>query len=149
MEGGDLCMSSVDSRVVDMKFNRNDFAKGVSDTMKQLGDLNNSLKMEGATKGLSDVDDAAKKVDFKNMGDNAEKEGLRIRAMTIFVGTAIATLSHQIFLAGENMVKSLTIAPVISGFQEYELMMGSVQTILANTARYGTTLPQVTAASMS
>jgi tape measure domain-containing protein len=146
MEGGDLCMSSVDSRVVDMKFNRNDFAKGVSDTMKQLGDLNSSLKMEGATKGLSDVDDAAKKVDFKNMGDNAEKEGLRIRAMTIFVGTAIATLSHQIFLAGENMVKSLTIAPVISGFQEYELMMGSVQTILANTARYGTTLPQVTAA---
>jgi tape measure domain-containing protein len=139
-------MSSVDSRVVDMKFNRNDFAKGVSDTMKQLGDLNNSLKMEGATKGLSDVEDAAKKVDFKEMGDNAEKEGLRIRAMTIFVGTAIATLSHQIFLAGENMVKSLTIAPVISGFQEYELMMGSVQTILANTARYGTTLPQVTSA---
>ena len=43
-------MSSVDNRVVAMKFDNKQFQAGVKDTMGSLQDLNQSLKMEGATK---------------------------------------------------------------------------------------------------
>src|SRR5690606_29469143 len=44
---------------------------------------------------------------------------------------------------GAQMIKSLTLTPILDGFAEYELKMGSIQTILANTERFGTTLDDV------
>lgn len=137
-------MSSVDSRVVNMQFNRNDFAKGVSDTMSQLDQLKNSLKMQGATDGLNNLDAASKKVDFSPMADNAEKSGWRINAMTIAVGTAISTLSRQVFMDAENMVKSFTTAPISAGLESYTEQINATQTILANTQAAGTNLSDVT-----
>ncbi len=43
------------------------------------------------------------------------------------------------------MAKSLTVEPIMAGFNEYELKMSSIQTILANTARHGTSLETVNA----
>lgn len=139
-------MSGIDQRVVEMKFDKNSFSSGVQSVLDELAKLKEGLKLDGATKGLAEIDSASNKVNFAGMADNADKAGFRIRAMTIFVGTAIATLSHQVFIAGENMLKSLTIAPITSGFSEYETKLGSIQTVLANTARYGTTLGEVNAA---
>ena len=55
---------SVDNRIVNMIFNNKDFEKGAKTTTKTLDDLNKKLKMEGASKGLNDVNNSIKKIDL-------------------------------------------------------------------------------------
>ena len=57
--------------------------------------------------------------------------------------TALSNIANRAVNAGIELGKSLTIAPIKQGFDEYELKMGSIQTMLANTARYGTKLPEI------
>src|SRR5690606_38572812 len=45
--------------------------------------------------------------------------------------------------AGMAITKSLTFDQVTAGFQEYELKMGSIRTILANTEHAGSSLDDV------
>ena len=55
---------SVDNRIVNMIFNNKDFEKGAKTTTKTLDDLEKKLKMEGASKGLNDVNNSIKKIDL-------------------------------------------------------------------------------------
>jgi tape measure domain-containing protein len=55
MEGGDLRMSSIDERVVQMKFENAAFQQGVQQTLRSLEALNKGLQLQGATKGLAGV----------------------------------------------------------------------------------------------
>jgi hypothetical protein len=55
MEGGDLRMSSIDERVVQMKFENAAFERGVQQTLNSLAQLNKGLQLQGATKGLAGV----------------------------------------------------------------------------------------------
>lgn len=55
MEGGDLRMSTVEERVVRMKFENAAFQQGVQQTIASLERLNKSLQLQGATKGLQGV----------------------------------------------------------------------------------------------
>lgn len=48
--------------------------------------------------------------------------------------------------AAERITSSLSLDPLMQGFDEYNTNMGSIQTILANTVRDGTNLEQVNAA---
>ena len=60
--------------------------------------------------------------------------------------TTIQNLTNSVVNSSKRMVSALTIQPIMAGFKEYETKMGSIQTILTNTASKGTTMDQVTAA---
>ena len=64
---------AVDERVVEMRFDNHQFERGVQSTMGALDKLKQSLKLDGASKGLDNVNQAAKNVsldacDFKPYG---------------------------------------------------------------------------------
>jgi tape measure domain-containing protein len=59
MEGGDLRMSTVDERIVEMKFQNASFQAGIQQTLASLEKLNHALQLQGAQKGLSGVAAAA------------------------------------------------------------------------------------------
>lgn len=139
-------MSSIDERIVEMKFNNGQFQKGVTDTTKSLDDLKKGLNLSGAQKGLEDIGNAGKGLNLGSIGDAVESISSKFTALGIMGVTALVNITNQAVNAGLNMAKSLTIAPIMDGFNEYELKMGSIQTILANTARHGTNLEQVTGA---
>jgi tape measure domain-containing protein len=63
MEGGDLCMNSIDERVVQMKFENAAFERGVQQTLNTLARLNKGLQLQGATKGLQGVTTVAQQFD--------------------------------------------------------------------------------------
>ena len=137
---------AIDSKVVEMKFDHSQFKANVTDTISMLNKLKQSLKLPGATNSLSEIDRAAKKCDISALGQAAEAVQMKFSALQVFAITALTNISNAAINAGTNMVKSLTIAPITQGFQEYETQMNSVQTILANTSHQGTTLKDVTAA---
>ena len=134
---------TVDERVVKMQFDNQQFEQGVKTTMSSLDKFKQALKLDGATKGLENVDAAAKKVNMSGLGDSIEAVRLKFSALEVMGVTALSNITNEALNAGKKVVKAFTIDPVKSGFQEYETQINAVQTILANTSSKGTTLDQV------
>jgi tape measure domain-containing protein len=134
MEGGDLRMSSVDNRVVEMEFNNKQFEAGVKETMGSLDALNKSLKMEGASKGLTDVANTVKGFTLGNIASGVEAISEKFKALSIIGITALTNIANKAINAGETMLHSLTVEPIKAGLEEYETNLNSIQTILSNTA---------------
>ena len=139
-------MSSIDERVVEMKFNNQQFEKNAAGTLSTLERLKQSLHLAGATKGLSELQAAGNKFNLNGMSSGVDGLMAKFSALQVMGVTALATITNKAVNAGMQMASSLTVQPVKAGFDEYELKMKSIQTILANTSRYGTKLEDVTKA---
>jgi len=134
---------TIDERVVSMQFDNKDFEKNVQTSMNTLDKLKKSLNMDGAAKGLSDVNSAAKNVDMSGLSDGVQTVTAKFSALQVMAITALSRITNAAITTGTNLARAVTIEPILSGLQEYETQINSVQTIMANTASQGTTLNQV------
>jgi len=130
-------MSSIDERIVRIKFDNAQFASGVDSTMKQLHSLNTALKMEGATQGLNDVSSAASKFSLQGMKEQVSGMLGHFSALQVAAVTALSNIVNKAVTAGLQIAKSLSVEPVMAGFREYETNLSSIQTVLANTGLKG------------
>lgn len=130
-------MTSIDERVVRMKFDNAQFGTGVSSTLKQLDQLKSALALDGASKGLQEVGSAASKFSTAGAQEQVSALGQRFSALQIAAISALSNIVNKAVNAGLSIAKSLTIEPLSSGFHEYETNLNSVQTILANTGLKG------------
>ena len=136
----------VDSRVVEMRFDNKQFEAGVNSTMSTLDKLKHSLKLTEASKGLENLSSASKNVDMSSLSKSVETVQARFSALQVIGVTALANITNSAINAGKNLISSLTISPIMDGYREYTTQLGSIQTILANTASKGSTLGEVNAA---
>ena len=110
---------------------------------KGLGNFISKLDLGGSIQKLgSSFSEAVS--GSKGLDKSVETVTNRFSALGVMGVTALANITNKMVNLGTNMLKSLTVEPVMTGFSEYETKMGSIQTILANTAHQGTTLTQVT-----
>lgn len=124
--------TTIDERVVQMRFDNKQFEAGAQQSMQTLDQFKQKLDFTGiADKANSELN---------NVGSVTETVGIRFDAMAVVAISALNRITNAAITAGSNILKSLTIAPVSDGFAEYELKMGSVQTIMAST---GATLEEV------
>lgn len=123
----------IDEKVVSMQFDNRHFEKNVQTTMSTLDKLKAKLHLPGASKALQDVDAAARKIDISPLGKAAETVGLKFNAMYTIADQAFRNMTNSAMAAGKKIISALTIDPVKTGFNEYELKMDSVKTIMAST----------------
>ena len=138
--------TTIDQRVVEMRFDNKQFESNVSTTMSTLDKLKQKLNLPGASKGLEDVNTASKKVNMTGLGSAVEAVSMKFSALQVMGTTALANITNSAVNAGKRIVSALTIDPIKTGFSEYETQINAVQTILANTSSKGTTLQQVNSA---
>ncbi len=124
---------TIDERVVEMRFDNKQFESNVQTSLSTIEKLKKSLDMDGATKGLESIDNAAKKVDMSGLGSAVETVKTRFSALEVMAVTALANITNSVVNTGKQMLHSLTIEPISQGFEEYELKMGSIQTIMMST----------------
>lgn len=136
-------MSSIDERVVSMKFDNAQFERGVKTTIDSLSALNKGLQLEGATKGFHDVQAAANKFSLAHIAQGVDALVGKFKALSIAGITALTNIVNRAVDAGITLTKSLTIDPIKAGLEEYELNLNSIQTILANTQWEGKGLKDV------
>lgn len=136
--------TTVDQRVVEMRFDNKQFESGVSGTLSTLERLKKSLSLDGASKGLENVSAAAKSCDVSGVGSAVETVQAKFSAMSVVAITCLSNITNTAMNAGKNIIKALTIDPITTGFSEYETKMNSIQTIMSNTASKGTTMADVT-----
>ena len=136
-------MSSIDERVVNMKFNNQQFEAGIKQTTQSLDSLKKGLNLDGATKGLDDLDAAGKKFSLAGMAQGIDTISSKFSAMSIAGITALVNLTNKAVDAGLTFAKSFAFQPILDGLHEFETNMNSIQTVLANTESKGTTLDDV------
>lgn len=123
----------IDERVVEMRFDNKQFEQGAETTLSTLDKLKQALKLDGATEGIDKVEDKANKLNLGGMGTAIEGVEQKFSALeTIAVG-ALLNIGQKVSDLGIKMVKELSVDRIMDGFNEYELKMGSVQTIMAST----------------
>ena len=135
--------TTIDERVVEMRFNNQNFENNARTSMSTLEKLKQSLKLNGATQGLENIDNASKKINFSGLTNGVEAVQAKFSYFQATVQHQLNNIVDSAVSAGKRMASALTIDPIKTGFQEYETQINAVQTILANTESKGSTLQDV------
>lgn len=134
---------SIDERIVEMRFDNEQFESGAKKTLGTLDKLKQSLKFDKAAEGLSTLERAGRGFSLSSVTSAAEAVANRFSTMGIIGVTALQRVVNQAMDAGSRVAKAFTIDPVRTGFSEYETQINAVQTILSNTKKEGATLEDV------
>ena len=124
---------TIDEKVVEMRFDNSNFEKNVQTSLSTLDKLKQSLNLSGASKGLEQISNTASKMNFSGMGNGIETIKAKFSALEVMAVTALANITNSLVNVGKNIVKTFTIDPLKTGWQEYEQKAGSIQTIMAGT----------------
>ena len=136
--------TSIEDKVVSLKFDNVQFSKGVGESQKSLEQLNKALQMKNGTKGLDDIESRASRFNLSALADAPQAVAEKFSFLATTAAVALGNIAAKAISTGATLLNSFTMQPIMDGFGEYETKMGSIQTILANTASKGTTLSQVT-----
>lgn len=161
-------MSSIDERIVRLKFDNQAFEQGIARSRDSLGRFTKQLETPASGKGLDNVtnaitkvrdglgrfaaesqkdfgqvDAASKKLSLEHIGNGVQAVSDKFKALSVVGVTALATITSRAVSAGLQFAKSFTTQPITDGFHEYETNLNSIQTILANTQASGATLKDV------
>ena len=120
----------IDEKVVSMKFDNRDFERNAATSMSTLERLKSSFNFGGIRKSLGDLGNSIKGVNMGPLGDAVDVVKNRFSALEVVGVTALANITNSVVNTGKQMAESLTIDPIKEGFNEYELKMGAVQTIM-------------------
>lgn len=108
--------TTIDQNVVQMRFDNAEFERNIQTSMGSLNNLKNTISNGIITSGLTSS--------IKTISGRFSTMGL--------VGvTALQNITNSAINAGKQILNSLTIEPIKTGLNEYELKMNSIQTILA------------------
>lgn len=117
----------IEEQVVKMQFDNKGFESGVQQSMSTLDKLKAALHFKDVN--LTPLEKA-----FSQAEATATRAGFHIQDVWLKVSEVFEyQIARKIVDAGEKITKALTIEGAMDGFKEYELKMGSIQTIMAGT----------------
>ena len=135
-------MATIDERVVSLKMNNKQFLSAIQESASSMDKLKGALKLDQATSGFNRLSEIAKNTTFGDLAAKALDIG---KNMTVMQGMGLAAfggIGAAALSAGQQILSGF-FQTVKDGFNEYELKMRAIQTIMANTAEKGTTLGEV------
>ena len=127
--------TTVDERVVEMRFDNKHFESNVATSMSTLDKLKQKLNLSGASKGLDDIDRASKKVNMSGLGGAVESVSAKFSALQVIGITALANITNSAVNAGKQLVKSLSVDQLTAGWNKYEQKTAAVQTLVNSTGK--------------
>lgn len=125
--------NTVENKIVEMKFDNKDFEANVKNTMSTLDKLKEKLNFKSAGEGLANIKKASDSINFSGMQNGLEVASVKFSALQVAGMTAINNITTSLMHLGQNLIQTFAIQPKMDGFNEYELKMGSIQTIMAST----------------
>ena len=127
--------NTVDERVVSMQFDNKNFENNVRTSMQTIDGLNSKLKFDGAEKGFQKIEDASSRVSLSGINKAVETVHAKFSTLDVMGMTVISNLTNSAIEASKRLIGSITVAPITSGFNEYEMKMGAIQTIMSSTGK--------------
>lgn len=123
---------AVDTKTVEMRFDNQNFESNAKQSISTLEKLKSALKLDGASKGLSDIEKASKKLDFNEVDRGLENLGHKFNWVEAIATGALYRIGMKAVDAGEKLVKSLTIDQLTAGWSKLADKTTAVQAIMSN-----------------
>lgn len=136
---------TVDNKVVRVQFDNQQFERGVRQTTLSLQNLKQSLKMEDSSKSIEKVASALKNINLDGLNSALDSIKNRFSVTGMVALNILSSIASRAVFAGQQLVSSFTMTPLIDGLREYELQLQSLQTIYANVSPKGYSLDDVNA----
>ena len=108
---------TVDQRVVEMQFDNGQFERNVKTSMNTLDRLKQSLNMNGATKGLDNVQQASNNIDFSRMAAGVESLQNRFSTLGIVGMRVIENLTDSAMRFANKTLSFITNGIVQGGIR--------------------------------
>ena len=100
--------TTIDERVVEMRFDADQFNKNIDTSIQSINKLNSSL--DGmSSKGFDGLSKAANNIDLSGIGNAVDSIASRFSNMGLIAMTAIQNITNRAIDAGIQITKSLTI----------------------------------------
>lgn len=128
-------MTQIDQSIVQMKFDNQEFERRASTTMSTLDKLKSKLTLRESAKAMQESVSAINNANFDSLSRSAERYGDTLSSKVIAKLTVVQSLMNKVMSAGENMVKSLAVDPISSGWDKYENKLAQTQTIMNATGK--------------
>lgn len=127
--------TTVDNRAVQLEFDNKEFERGISTSINSLNNLEKSLQLDGATKGLENISETARKFDMSGMSAAVEAVSGKFSALETVAMATIVRMTNQIEARAEQLVKSVSVDQIAEGWGKYNEKTASVQTIMNATGK--------------
>ena len=117
----------IDNQIVKMQFDNASFEKNAQQSMSTLDKLKQALKFDKVN--MTPLQSA-----FAETEATATKAGFHIQDVWQKMSSIIEQeIAQKVVNAGKKILNALSFEGINDGFKEYELKMGSIQTIMAGT----------------
>jgi len=140
-----MSSTTIEKEIIQLVFEAKEFRKGIQESLEDLQDFKKGFEFNAANQGLAELQRSSN-VDFSTMAEGIASINAKMSVMGVVAAQVISGIVTSIYDMGRSLVDTLVITPLTDGLAEYETQLNAVQTILANTAKAGTTLDDVTGA---
>ena len=105
---------SVDTKIVELKFNNDNFKDKVESTLKQLDKLNEDIKQVGLNEGFKNISKNTKNIDVSGITEGVEKASKGFSKLEVMGITALANLTNSVVNFGKRLVSNI-VNPIVKG----------------------------------
>lgn len=123
---------TLDSKVVEMKFDNAQFEAGVSQSLSTLDKLKAGLKLDGASKSLDNISKRSEQVNLTGLQKAIDTVNSRFSALGIVTDQVFRRMTNSVLNFSSTMLKSFTTKPIDEGFKTYESKVKAIQVTLNN-----------------
>lgn len=124
----------VDERVVEMRFDNRDFEKNTKQSMSTIQKLKASLNFSGVA---NSVNDGIKSIDVNPLIASLEKAEGAFNTWEIAAISIISNITNRLVDLGIDLVKSLSIDQVMSGWEQFGELTRNTGTMIAQLTGKG------------
>lgn len=130
--------TTIDERVVEMRFDNKQFEEGTKTTLNSLEKLKQALHLDGATKGLENVDKAANDVNLARIADGVDQLTKRFSTLGIIGMQVIQNITNGLMNTlgkGINFIENAIVSGGIKRAMNIENARFQLQALLQDEIR--------------
>lgn len=126
---------TVESKVVEMKFDNSNFEKNVQTSLGTLAKLKEGLQFSKVKNSFSAISDAAGKLDFSGLMVATETVTTKFSALEAIATGALMRIGQRAIDTGINLVKGMSVDQLAEGYNKLSQKNSSVQTLMNSTGK--------------
>ena len=124
-------MSDIDERVVQMRFDNQQFEKNARTSLSTLDKLKSALTFGKAAKDLAGFQKEANGFSLAGLGDAIGTVGDKFTAFEVVGLRVLSNIADSAYRTGVRLVKSLSVDNIAAGWKKYEDKTTSVATLIS------------------
>lgn len=122
--------NKLDERITRIRFDNDQFERGVATSMQSLDRLKNKLEATESVEAFSGITKSAEKTDLSGIEKAIDSVGDKFNALRMIAINVLSDIATQAINTGVAMVKNLSTDNIAAGWTKYDQELQAVQTIM-------------------